>query len=409
MRRHVRFSARARASRLRGRGALPVAAIVAALALGAPAAASGPTPPAPKHGSGSVAAEQSLSTKLKAKITALSTVLHAKSAIENAATAKYLAAATSLGQIRGEVYATNHAIKKDRRRIAATQRELGQLAAASYVNSSSGAASNVVAQIGSNGEKLDYQAVYGGIVAGKMQHDVAAVEASQAEIQRQHAVLLNEEAVATQRFAVAKSAHDRAAAIAGSYQKNLNALNHQLSHVEAALRPTIIKAAVPPVVKSATPNVTSSQANAAVASGKIVFPFENPSIALPSGSWSLDDGVDIGTVNDVCGSAAVEVAIAPGVVVGEGIPGFGPAAPVIRISAGPLTGRFVYYGHALPALVSVGEHVTAGQPVADVGCGSVGYSTAPHLEIGVSPGYSDALPYYYETSPQMLKLLLNSV
>ena len=76
-----------------------------------------------------------------------------------------------------------------------------------------------------------------------------------------------------------------------------------------------------------------------------------------------------------------------GLVVPEGISGFGQWAPVIRVSDGPLQGRFIYYGHATPDLVAVGTHVHAGQPVSEVGCGRVGISSGPHVEAGISyPG-----------------------
>jgi murein DD-endopeptidase MepM/ murein hydrolase activator NlpD len=137
------------------------------------------------------------------------------------------------------------------------------------------------------------------------------------------------------------------------------------------------------------------------------FPFLNMSQATSPGSWSLDQGVDMFAQGEACGAAAKLVAVGDGTVIQTGISGFGPTAPVIQMSDGPFTGRNVYYGHTGHIYVHVGQRVHTGQLVAQIGCGSVGYSSAPHLEIGVSePGGPPCCPPFHATAGQMYRQLV---
>jgi murein DD-endopeptidase MepM/ murein hydrolase activator NlpD len=95
---------------------------------------------------------------------------------------------------------------------------------------------------------------------------------------------------------------------------------------------------------------------------------------------SVDQGVDYSAPG-----GTPLYAMGSGTIIQEGIGGFGPNAPVLQITSGPLTGKTVYYGHSGPDLVPVGAQVVQGQQISSVGYGIVGISTGPHLEIGFWP------------------------
>jgi peptidoglycan hydrolase-like protein with peptidoglycan-binding domain len=182
--------------------------------------------------------------------------------------------------------------------------------------------------------------------------------------------------------------------------------SHNLSPATGVVGKKTSAALLSAVKQAAKSGVVSDSSGSTSTSG-LVFPLKPLSRVLPPSTWTLDQGIDISTINSACGSKVVEVAMTSGTIVQEGISGFGPYAPIIKVSSGPYAGRYIYYGHAAPALVKVGARVTTGEPIAEVGCGDVGLSSGPHIEIGIStPGGPPCCPAMQETSPAWEQVVL---
>jgi murein DD-endopeptidase MepM/ murein hydrolase activator NlpD len=143
---------------------------------------------------------------------------------------------------------------------------------------------------------------------------------------------------------------------------------------------TTIPAPAPPTTLAPT---TTAPKRALPAPSAAATSASNSALPLPLQylkNGSVDNGVDYSAPG-----GTPLYAMGPGTIIQEGIGGFGPNAPVLRITSGPLAGKTVYYGHSGPDLVHVGDQVVAGQQVSIVGYGIVGISSGPHLEIGFWP------------------------
>ena len=104
--------------------------------------------------------------------------------------------------------------------------------------------------------------------------------------------------------------------------------------------------------------------------------------------------------------------MASGTIVDEGLSGFGRSGSGAARKAARTPAATSYDGHASPDLVPVGAHASAGQPIADVGCGIRGHSSAPGFQLGMLATGGDQplleMPSVGETSHESLPNLKTS-
>ena len=145
----------------------------------------------------------------------------------------------------------------------------------------------------------------------------------------------------------------------------------------------------------------------AASSTRWYFPLSPLSRVLAPSNWTLDQGIDIATVGNACGSQVIEVAMTSGTIVQEGIDGFGPDAPVLKVDAGPYKGRYIYYGHAAPG-AGPGRRACHRRPADRRGRlrRTSGSPRAAPRDRDQRPGGPPCCPGYQETSPAWYEVVL---
>ena len=207
-----------------------------------------------------------------------------------------------------------------------------------------------------------------------------------------------------QRLAVARARDAKASQLA-SAQSQVSGLQHQLSSLEAAQAAAAAAAARAAAAQSAPASSSASSggapSSAPAGPGGFVFPLPKGSVVGP-GSWTPDDGVDMAAPGNT-----PEYAVCSGTIVGHGIGGFGPWAPILHCDSSVGGYSYVYYGHAGPEnQLPVGTHVSAGEVMSSIGPGIVGMSTGPHIEIGFCDASGN--PLGPGTAGAMMSLLQSS-
>jgi murein DD-endopeptidase MepM/ murein hydrolase activator NlpD len=254
---------------------------------------------------------------------------------------QFQADSARLDAVRLELFGATQGLNKAEAQVTVARSHLCQDAVASFVDGSAPHSDNTLSQTGTDDGPIRDE--YLQTVTGDERDAVRRLEQARSTLKAQQANLQTQERAA-------QAALDEAA------------------RAKAALESSALPA---PAVAVSAPAPPSPPATGG---GGLPLPEQY----LKNGS--VDDGVDYSAPG-----GTPEFAMGPGVIIREGISGFGPNAPVLQITGGPLSGRAVYYGHAGPDLVPVGAQVEEGQQITIVGYGIVGESTGPHLEVGFYP------------------------
>ncbi|RRO97039.1 peptidase M23 [Corynebacterium bovis] len=147
-----------------------------------------------------------------------------------------------------------------------------------------------------------------------------------------------------------------------------------------------------------------SEGSSAVVDGDFAYPAEKDKTTVTSGFGPREGGFHKGI--DLAGPVGTKIfAFADGVVsaaADQGVSGFGGWVVIDHTIAGEP--RSTVYGHMAPGgvHVHVGDHVTKGQHIADIG--SAGQSSGPHLHFEITRGLRLAGGQQEDPAPWLAKI-----